>query len=199
MATKKTKTPAKKKRANKKNLAEKTTCLVNEYIDKNPDYFKGLKPVDATSTNVKLTDIQRNAVNNKKRWKSLQDISDIIGGELVEFYDEFGKLHVMTRDSAIIYKFMQICYDYPTAQNVLALQKLKHQDVQKISFAQDTDNKPTEELQQDLTLLLKALNYNNPDELEAMPELTDCDIIPAPEAGQEIDAEIVPADDTPTT
>lgn len=92
--------------------------------------------------------------------KTLRELAQIIGGEWVDYTTDDGTVITMPRDAVVLYRFYESAMKKPTAQKLLALQKIRGEDVFRITTEQDSDHRGSlQQLTGELNGLIKAINY----------------------------------------
>lgn len=92
--------------------------------------------------------------------RSLRELAQIIGDEWVDYTTEDGKILTMSRNMLVLWRFYESAMKKPTAQKLLALQKILGEDVFRIGTAEDSDHKgDITQLTGELNGLIKAINY----------------------------------------
>lgn len=100
------------------------------------------------------------AAQTRRARKTLKELAQIIGNEWVDYITDAGKTITIPRNALVLFRFYESAIKKPTAQKIIALQKILGEDVFRIGGELDTEHKgTTNQLKGELNTLIQAINY----------------------------------------
>lgn len=105
-----------------------------------------------------IWDDPEKCAQTRRARKTLKEIAQIIGNEWVDYVTDDGKTMTIPRNAVVLYRFYESAIKRPTAQKIIALQKILGEDVFRIGGPLDTEHKgSTKELIGQLNTLITAI------------------------------------------
>lgn len=124
------------------------------------DISDRVTPTRAPSAFTEIAQNPEKAAQTRRARKTLKELAQIIGNEWVDYITDEGKTVTIPRNALVLFRFYESAIKKPTAQKIIALQKILGEDVFRIGTDTDPEHKgSTNQLKGELNTLIQAINY----------------------------------------